>query len=699
MKLFLKFLLFNVMFALIVCTFTGVQAEATITDSGVCGTAGNNLTWTLDSNGQLTISGAGDMQDFHDTLPPWSDDTAKITSLVIENGVTNIGASAFAGCGSLTNAVIPDSVTVIGSLAFSGCEKLPELPLPSSLERIGELAFQNCSSLTAIVLPVSLQRVESNAFVGCSALTRIDVDKAHAYYTSIDGILYLSGGTQLMICPGGLISGSFTVPGSVRMIGAYAFCDCDGLTDITFPEELWSIGSHAFASCESLSSITIPYISRGISAFAFDECDALTDVHFTGTQDEWNQMQIGGEGNGALLGATLHFDEDEPALAAPTLTLLSSGTAGQDVTIQVSGPEECDFIDGEWYFYLDGAQGTVTIPGFHFPSGGSYTICAYSGKKITLDDGSTDWIYSDEGVLVVDLPEPENGMPGVPDVVFSSLEADYGNEAADLTFTIPGAEAVSYLSIWEEGGGWPDEIIESSTAHPLTALSEPGLWKIRVFGRFDGVWSDPSDHEVWINALGHMEEPVIQWNGTPLASNDLTINLDASLNFTIVSENAEKIWYLVSRVEGEFDPTPLHAEGVYIPWGGSDPNYYVHLVDTFENGTTLSLDLSKYHLEPGVYRLFIQNQKAGWEYNTAAVWLHLVPVAGSILDLPDDLTTIESQAFANLNDADAVRIPSSVTSIAADAFSGSDLVLLVPYGSYAEAWARDPDHPVPCLLE
>ena len=67
--------------------------------SGVCG---DNLTWTLDIDGTLTISGTGDMYDFEENGSPWCKNTA-IKSVVIPEGVTKIGAAAFVGCTSLTD--------------------------------------------------------------------------------------------------------------------------------------------------------------------------------------------------------------------------------------------------------------------------------------------------------------------------------------------------------------------------------------------------------------------------------------------------------------------------------------------------------------------------------------------------------------------------------------------------------------------
>ena len=86
---------------------------ADIVDSGTCGAEGDgsNLTWTLDSEGVLTISGSGDMYDRR--IVPW-DYRSRVKSAVIAEGVTSIGNGAFSDCNSLTSVTIPDSVTRIG---------------------------------------------------------------------------------------------------------------------------------------------------------------------------------------------------------------------------------------------------------------------------------------------------------------------------------------------------------------------------------------------------------------------------------------------------------------------------------------------------------------------------------------------------------------------------------------------------------
>ena len=123
---------------------------ADIVDSGTCGAEGDgsNLTWTLDSEGVLTISGSGDMHGYGLFGAPWCG--RRVKSAVIADGVTSINKCAFAGCTSLTSVTIPDSVTSIGEYAFYECTSLTSVTIPDSVTSIVEGAFEDCTSLTGI---------------------------------------------------------------------------------------------------------------------------------------------------------------------------------------------------------------------------------------------------------------------------------------------------------------------------------------------------------------------------------------------------------------------------------------------------------------------------------------------------------------------------------------------------------------------
>lgn len=180
--------------------------------SGTCGAQGDNLTWTLDEKGTLTIKGEGLMEDYPDggENPSWGIYFKKISSVVIQDGVTSIGESAFCECTNLTSVTLPQSmtsigdcafwectnltspitipegVTSIGYLTFSGCTSLPSITLPASLTSIEVWAFAACESLTTIIIPANVTNIESSAFADCTGLTEIRVEAAVPPFIVLD---------------------------------------------------------------------------------------------------------------------------------------------------------------------------------------------------------------------------------------------------------------------------------------------------------------------------------------------------------------------------------------------------------------------------------------------------------------------------------------------------------------------------------
>ena len=239
---------------------------ADIADSGTCGAEGDgsNLTWTLDSDGVLTISGSGDMYDYGygSSDAPWH---GRVKSAVIAEGVTSIGGCAFYDCRSLTSVTIPDSVTRIGSFAFDNCRSLTSVTIPNGVTSIGTAAFDYCTSLISVTIPDSVTSIGDGAFSNCKSLTSVAIpdsvtsigDSAFSYCTSLTSV---------------------TIPDSVTSIGYNAFGSCESLTSVTIPDSVTSIGDFAFSYCESLTSVTIPDSVTLIDNYAFYYCTSLTSV-------------------------------------------------------------------------------------------------------------------------------------------------------------------------------------------------------------------------------------------------------------------------------------------------------------------------------------------------------------------------------------------------------------------------------------
>ncbi len=202
------------------------------------------IDWNLSDDGTLTISGRNiHMPDYEIPFEtPWHDDRLKIETVVIEDGVINIGKNAFFDCSNLSSITIPNSVTSIGDNAFYGCSGLTSVTIGNSVKTIGVAAFNGCSSLTSVTIGNSVTSIGGAAFAGCSSLT------------------------------------SITIPNSVTSIGQAAFKGCSSLTSITIPNSVTSIGDFAFEGCSNLTSITIGNSVTSIGDLAFVDCSSLTTI-------------------------------------------------------------------------------------------------------------------------------------------------------------------------------------------------------------------------------------------------------------------------------------------------------------------------------------------------------------------------------------------------------------------------------------
>ncbi len=260
------------------------------------GRCGANLTWTLNLEGTLTISGAGAMTSWlSESSVPWYSNRSDIKSVVIDNGVTSIGERAFYSCTSLTSITIPDSVTTIGDAAFANCASLTSIIIPDSVTSIGDSAFANCTSLTSIIIPDSVTSIRRFMFSFCASLTEVTIPDS---VISI-GFCAFDFCTSLT---------SISIPDSVTSIDDEAFYECSSLTSVTIGNSVTTIGNYAFAYCDGLTSVTIGNSVTTIGDAAFANCASLTDVYYAGSKEQWNAISIDSF-NTPLTSATIHYNQ------------------------------------------------------------------------------------------------------------------------------------------------------------------------------------------------------------------------------------------------------------------------------------------------------------------------------------------------------------------------------------------------------
>ena len=179
-----------------------------------------------------------------------------LETVIFEEGsqLKKLGMNCFYYNKSLKTIVLPDGVEEIGAAAFYSCTKLQEMILPASLKAIPDMSsakyglFQNCSALKTVVIQQNVESIGSNAFKGVTLIQEI------------------------------------VIPASVTTIGADAFTGITALKTVTFAEgsRLESIGNTAFSGCTALEEIELPATLKTMGTGVFSNDKALKSVKMAG---------------------------------------------------------------------------------------------------------------------------------------------------------------------------------------------------------------------------------------------------------------------------------------------------------------------------------------------------------------------------------------------------------------------------------
>ncbi len=399
--------------------------ENTVVASGAYG---NNLTWTVDSEGTLILTGTGDMK-YIDGRDKWD---RSIKKAIISDGITSIDDHAFFGYEELESVTLGKNIKSIGESAFDRCYSLRSINFPESLERIDNYAFV-MTALEEIYIPAKLKSIGNGVFEYCMP-TKITVAAGNASYSSQDGVLYNKNKTILLKYPGGNTRTSFTVPDGVKIIDALAFMHCYnlqsvimpdsvvsigeavfcnggknlqsitlsknltvipygafatlGLKEITLPEKITTIEEDAFWGCENLEAVTLSANVKTIKANAFDSCESLEDVYFNGTQEQWEAISIE-ENNDCLLNADIHFKAATTVVASGTCGAAATWKLDSDGVLTISGTGAMyDYEESPWYSYRESVYSVVIESGITTIGNYAFCYCEYI-ETVSMPDTLT----------------------------------------------------------------------------------------------------------------------------------------------------------------------------------------------------------------------------------------------------------------------------------------------------------------------
>lgn len=210
------------------------------------GSCGDHASWNLDSNGTLTITGTGKINEgtsrwinlgngtavWQHNIMPWTDIRGQIKKLVIGDGITEIP-----------------------TVAFDGCENMKEVSFSKTVSSVGELAFNGCGSLTAF-----------------------SVDAQNPYFQSVQGVLFDKKGAKVIRYPSAKPGDTYTVPNGVVIMGFVSFQGCKNLKNVILPETLATLEEFCFAECKALEKVEMSSSVTDIRWYAFKACEKLTSI-------------------------------------------------------------------------------------------------------------------------------------------------------------------------------------------------------------------------------------------------------------------------------------------------------------------------------------------------------------------------------------------------------------------------------------
>ncbi len=440
-----KFLTTLCVIALVLICVLTLPTRADAASSGTCG---ENVTWTLDDQGTLTITGTGEMWGGN-----W--DSASVRSVIIGDGITNIDGYAFYNCESLTSVTIGNDVEVIGEDAFNGCTALKSVVIPDSVTKIDTRAFccENLSSVTLgdnlttigygafmssaieeITFPDSLTSIGDSAFFACYQLKSLDIPDGvalgnHAFY-SCESLTSVRLPSDLKELPDSIFGNcyklsSLELPAGLTKIGVNALNGCRSLEELIIGDHVTVIEEGAIGNCGKLDRLSLPAGLTTVGNYVFDGFYGIDIIYFRGTPEQWANISIGSENYDLPSIEKMYF-------AAPE-NLTSISISQRPKYVYYAG-EELDLTG----LRLTGtcADGTtVKLTDMHLTDVSSVDMNTVGKKDITVTIGSCSTTVS-VGV--------HNGGPrSVSQEDLPSIITVGGTYVAPKTFTYPGARELT----------------------------------------------------------------------------------------------------------------------------------------------------------------------------------------------------------------------------------------------------------------
>ena len=648
--------------------------------------------YSLDDDGNATITGYSG-----------SVSALAIPQTIDGHTVVAIGNVAFRGS-CLVNVTIPDTVTEIGASAFAGCKQLSTVQLSNKLTKLGELAFSDCTSLTSIRIPKSLETASctyygAGPFKGCLALQNVELETG---MTKIPDNLLAS-------CPGFT---AITIPDTVTAIGGGAFRDTC-LVNVTIPDTVTKIGDSAFYACKQLATVQLSNKLTKLGELAFSDCTSLTSIRIPKSLETASCTYYGaGPFKGCLALQNVELETgmtkipDNLLASCPgftaitipdTVTAIGGGAFRDTCLVNVTIPDTVTKI-GDSAFYACKQLATVQLSNKLTKLGElAFSDCtSLTSIRIpkSLETASCTYYGAGpfKGCLALQNVELETGMTKIPDNLLASCPGFTAITIPDSVTQI-GKSAFSgskleSIRIPDTVTGMGDHVFSGCTE--LKDVTLPNIRQNIVSGMFAGCTSlekivlPETVTAIRADAFKDCTSlKDITWSKAPEIIESCAFQNCSALTEVTIPDSVKSIGF------GAFSDCSALST-VMIP--GTVKTIGSEAFRNCDALTTVTIpdSVTSYGSQMFYDCDALTTVKLGSGMKTIPESMFEHCDALESLSIPRCVTSVGNNAFKDCTKFTSVTIPRSVTSISASAFSYPKILTIYGVaGTYAETFAKE----------
>ena len=278
-------------------------------------------------------------------------------SIVIDEGIVEIGSEAFKNRRQLHNITLPQTLETIGFESFRGCTNLEEMEIPELTVRIGESAFRDCTNMKKLLVKNNCIKIGERAFENCARLTEVVLPEGlteiyGGVFNSCKSLKQIKLPDRLTIVGESAFSDcialeEINIPESTTKIDDLVFNGCISMTKIELQEGLKKIGKSAFKNCKSLVKVSLPASVSSISNAPFRGCESLKSIKVESKNKHYKSEPNKREGNDHVL-----FNKNKS-------TIIAYPASSREVQYDI--PDSVTIVS-DWAFSECKKLNRITIP-------------------------------------------------------------------------------------------------------------------------------------------------------------------------------------------------------------------------------------------------------------------------------------------------------------------------------------------------